>query len=126
MANKVRFFNNDHSRIITIHDYGIRVWSCDLIQKKITFNDIGTGTIKRKYNCIDLMSDDSSAFLGTLTGDIIEIDLQRQLFRKIGPAKGCFQQGITVVSILPNADLLIGAGDGTIAKISSGNMVVKS
>ena len=90
MANKVRFFNNYHSRIITIHDYGIRVWSCDLIQKKITFNDIGTGTIKRKYNCIDLMSDDSSAFLGTLTGDIIEIDLQRQLFRKIGPAKGCF------------------------------------
>lgn len=126
VANKVRFFNNDHSRIITIHDYGIRVWSCDLIQKKITFNDISTGTIKRKYNCIDLMSDDSSAFLGTLTGDIIEIDLQRLLFRKIGPAKGCFQQGITVVSILPNADLLIGAGDGTIAKISSGNMVVKS
>ena len=31
-----------------------------------------------------------------------------------------------MVSILPNADLLIGAGDGTIAKISSGNMVVKS
>ena len=126
VANKVRFFNNDHSRLITIHDFGIRVWTCDLVQKKIAFNDIGTGTIKRKYNCIEIMSDDSSAFLGTLTGDIIEIDLQRQLFKKIGPAKGCFQQGINVVSILPNADLLIGAGDGTIAKISASNMVVKS
>jgi cilia- and flagella-associated protein 52 len=102
------------------------VWTQDLVQKKISFNDIGTGTIKRKYNCMELTADDSSAFLGTLTGDIIEIDLQRQLFRKIGPAKGCFQQGINVISLLPNNDLLVGAGDGTIAKVASGNMVVKS
>jgi WD40 repeat protein len=87
VANKIRFFNNDHCRLLTIHDYGIRVWTQDLVQKKISFNDIGTGTIKRKYNCMELTADDSSAFLGTLTGDIIEIDLQRQLFRKIGPAK---------------------------------------
>ena len=102
------------------------MWTQDLVQKKISFNDIGTGTIKRKYNCMELTADDSSAFLGTLTGDIIEIDLQRQLFRKIGPAKGCFQQGINVISLLPNNDLLVGAGDGTIAKVASGNMVVKS
>jgi hypothetical protein len=69
---------------------------------------------------------DTSAFLGTLTGDIIEINLERQLYKRIGPAKRLFQQGINVLSLLSNGDLLVGAGDGTIAKIATATMLVKS
>jgi hypothetical protein len=38
--------------------------------------------------------------MGTLTGDIIEINLERGLYKRIGPAKRLFQQGINVLSLL--------------------------
>ena len=40
VANKIKFFNNTHDKLITIHNYGIRVWTVDLVAKKIAFHDI--------------------------------------------------------------------------------------
>jgi len=64
--------------------------------------------------------------MGTLTGDIIEINLERLLYKRIGPAKRLFSQGVNCLALLANGDLLSGAGDGTIAKISIQNMLIKS
>ena len=36
-----------------------------------------------------------------------------------------FSQGVRVIDVLPNGDLLVGAGDGAIAKISIQNMLIK-
>ena len=90
IANKIKFFNNTHSKLITIHNYGLRIWQCDLVAKKVTYQDINMGQIKRKFQCIVIAPDDSSAYLGTLTGDIIEINLDRALYKRIGPAKRLF------------------------------------
>jgi len=35
VANKINFFNKDNNKLITIHNYGLRVWSCDLVAKKV-------------------------------------------------------------------------------------------
>jgi len=84
------------------------------------------GQIKRIFNCIVIDPNDKSAFLGTRTGDIIEINLERCLFKRIGPAKRLFSLGINVINLLANGDLLVGSGDGCIAKINSRDMLVKS
>lgn len=84
------------------------------------------GQIKRIYQCIVISPDDSCCFLGTMTGDIIEINLKMNLFKRIGPAKRLFSQGLNCMSFLPNGDLLVGGGDGTIAKIDTNKMLVKS
>jgi hypothetical protein len=84
------------------------------------------GKIKRIFTCITIDPKDEFAFLGTRTGDIIEIDLQRCLFKRIGPAKRLFSLGINVINLLRTGDLIIGAGDGTIAKIGCKDMLVKS
>lgn len=55
--------------------------------------------------------------MGTLTGDIVEINLERRLFKRVGPGNNLFSQGINCMQLLANGDLLLGAGDGTIAKI---------
>lgn len=55
--------------------------------------------------------------MGTLTGDIVEINLNNRLFKRIGPGK-LFSQGINCMQLLANGDLMVGAGDGTIAKIA--------
>jgi len=125
-ANKINFFNTNSSKLITIHNYGLRVWTCDLIAKKVQYQDINMGQIKRIFNCIVIAPDDKSAYLGTRTGDIIEINLERCLFKRVGPAKRLFAQGINVINLLTNGDLLIGSGEGVIAKVNSFDMCVKS
>lgn len=68
---------------------------------------------------------DSFAFLGTKTGDIVEIDIQRNLYKRIGPGKKLFSQGVQSIKLLSNGDILLGAGDGTIAKVSPQDMVIR-
>ena len=84
------------------------------------------GSIKRIFTCCSIDPNDTLAFLGTKTGDIVEISLERALFKRIGPVKRLFSQGINCVNLLSNGDLLIGSGDGTIAKIGYKDMLIKS
>ena len=111
---------------MTIHNYGLRVWDIDYVAKKILFLDLQMGQIKRIYQCIVISPDDKCCFLGTLTGDIIEINLTNNLFKRVGPAKRLFSQGINCLTFLPNNDLLVGGGDGSIAKIDTDRMLVKA
>jgi len=83
------------------------------------------GQIKRIYQCITITPDDSSAFMGTLTGDIIEINLDRRLFKRIGPGNCLFSMGINCMQLLANGDMIIGSGDGTIAKLQITSQVMK-
>jgi WD40 repeat protein len=126
VANKIKFFNNTNNKLITIHNYGIRLWNVDLVAKKILYQDISMGQIKRNYTCIAIDPTDMYALLGTRTGDIVEISLDKCLFKRIGPAKRLFSQGINTIQLLNNNDIMIGAGDGTIAKLTGQYMLVKS
>lgn len=40
IANKVAFYNTTSSKCLTIHNYGIRTWDCDLVQKKVKYSEI--------------------------------------------------------------------------------------
>ena len=128
VANKIAFYNNTNDKCITIHNYGVRIWDIDYEKKKILFQDLTMGAIKRIYQCITVAPDDSCAYMGTLTGDIIEISLTRRIFKRVGPGDYLFQKGINCLQLLGNGDMLVGAGDGTIAKleISAQNMKMKS
>jgi WD40 repeat protein len=84
------------------------------------------GHIKRNFTCCIIDPSDQVALLGTKTGDVVEISLERALYKRIGPAKNLFSQGINCVTLLSNGDIIIGAGDGTVAKIGYKDMLVKS
>ena len=64
-----------------------------------------------------IAEDDSFMYCGTTTGDILAVNLQsdRPNFQVSGPEKGKFSQGVTALALLKTGDLLIGAGDGTVA-----------
>jgi hypothetical protein len=76
------------------------------------------GTLKRIYQCVCIDPTDQYALFGTHTGDIVEISLDHLLFKRIGPAKRLFSKGINTIRLLQNNDIMIGAGDGTIAKVT--------
>ena len=90
IANKVAFYNTTSSKCLTIHNYGIRTWDCDLVQKKVKYSEILMAQIKRIYTCIVIDPTDKFAYIGTKTGDIVEISLTHNLFKRIGPTKKLF------------------------------------
>ncbi len=51
IANKVAFYNTTSSKCLTVHNYGIRVWDLDLVQKKVQYTEILTAQLKRIYSC---------------------------------------------------------------------------
>jgi len=89
-ANQIRFFNNTDTKLLCIYNYCVKIWSVDLVNKKIQFSDVNMGHIKRIFTTCIIDQNDLFAYLGTKTGDLVEIALDRQLFKRIGPAKKLF------------------------------------
>lgn len=125
-VNRIKFYNNSDDKIVSIHDYQVLIWTADLQNKKITTQQVNLGQIKRKFTCVVIDHSDSFAYLGTKTGDIIEISLDKALFKKVGPVKRLFSLGINCITQLPNGDIMVGSGDGTIAKVGHKNMKIKT
>lgn len=48
----------------------------------------------------------------------MEIDVENAIHKRIAPAGKLFSLGVTKIGMLENGDMIIGAGDGTLAKIS--------
>ena len=125
-ANQVKFFNNSDNKIVTVANNGFRVWEPNYEAKKLAYTDISLGNLRRTIQCVEIDENDSFAYAGTKTGDVIEFNLDRGIFKRVGPVRKLFSQGINCMKLLMNGDLLIGAGDGTLAKISTQNMQVKA
>jgi cilia- and flagella-associated protein 52 len=64
--------------------------------------------------------------VGTKTGDVLEINIERAIFKRLGPVKRLFSLGVGTLGILPNGDIIVGAGDGSLAKISIQSMNILS
>lgn len=125
-VNRIKFYNNSDDKIVSIHDNQVMIWTADFQKKKITTQLVNMGQIKRKFTCVVIDHSDSFAYLGTKTGDIIEISLDMALYKRIGPVKRLFSLGINCITQLPNGDIMVGSGDGTIAKIGFKDMKVKA
>jgi len=121
----VKFFNTSEFHLITGGNYHVRVWQFDLPNKKLRPTNVNLGTLKRV--CVDVFcdADDQNGYCCTKSGDLLQISLDRALFRKSAP-KTNFELGITSSCMLPNGDIIVGSGNGTIAKLSAGTLAVKS
>jgi hypothetical protein len=82
--------------------------------------------LKRQITCITIEPTDKFAYFGTKSGDILEIDLKNAIYKRVGPIKRLFSQGINVLKMLPNNDILVGTGDGVLAKVGYSDMKVKT
>ena len=46
------------------------------------------------------------------------MNIDKAIYKRVGPAKKLFSLGITVIKLLPNGDIVVGTGEGKLAKIS--------
>jgi WD40 repeat protein len=121
----VKFLNNSNNRLVTAQNLLVKIWEANYVAKKVNFTLVNLGNLKRTILNIVIDPTDSAAFVGTKTGDILEISLDRALYKRSGPVRKLFSQGVQCLALMANGDLIVGAGDGTVAKLGSQNLQVK-
>lgn len=140
-ALSARWLNNRNDRLVTCGNYHLRVWQVDVDTPRMHAMDAKMGSMRRVIQCISVDPSDQYAFCGTKTGDLLQFAIDRdpiQSFNdpdKVRPlVKGVsnerFSKGIKCVTALKNPDtgntnVLIGAGDGTIAILNPTLNVVR-
>ena len=97
----------------------------DRENRKIRTLDANFGNMKRDFNCAIIDNNDEYVYAGTKTGDVLEVNIEKAIFKRVGPVKKLFSLGVRSLGILPNGDLIVGAGDGQIAKLSIQDMRIK-
>jgi len=125
-AHVVKFFNTSDMHLITAGNYHIRVWQFDLPNKKLRPTQVHVGQLKRVTTNVLLDPQDDTAYCGTQSGDMLEVSLDRALFKRVVPPHKAFALGITISKMMPNGDILAGTGDGILARLTAGTMRVKS
>ena len=124
-VHQVKFLNRSDNKFVTCQNYGIRIWNIDYEAKKVSSIDVNFGNLKRQILCMCIDPYDKFAYMGTKSGDILEIDLTNAIYKRIGPVKRLFPQGVNCIKMLPNSDLLIGSAEGVLAKINFNDFRIK-
>jgi len=121
----VKFCNTTEFKLVSAGNYHITVWDFDVANKKLRATNVKLNPLKRVATNILMDREDEHLFCGTETGDIIKIALGKEpLYMNTLPKK-CFPQGVTCTARLPGNDIIVGTGDGTLAKICGSNMKIK-
>jgi WD40 repeat protein len=124
-VRQVKFFNKSNDMLITCQNFGIKIWKVDYIAKKLISTDVNFATLKRQVLCMVIEPNDQFAYVGTKSGDVLEISLKNAIYKRIGPLMKLYPGGINTIKILPNKDLLIGSNEGDLALIGFNDFKVK-
>lgn len=132
-ALTVRFINSHNDMIATAGFYNLRVWTLDLANRKIRPSDCQLGSLRRIVRSITTVEEVNEAgqlkdilYCGTETGDVLKILVgDKNLFTKSGPPKKPFSQGVLCSLQTNDGNLVIGAGDGTVALLSKDLKIIR-
>lgn len=119
------FANTDATKFATGGSHTLRIWTFDEGMRKIIPQDCQLGQLKRVVKCIKVSEDDQFMYCGTTSGDVLQVSFRTHLFKTAGPVKDMFSLGVLAVCETPKGDeLLVGAGDGTVAVLRKSNLKV--
>mmetsp|Transcript_34261 Transcript_34261/g.80051 ORF Transcript_34261/g.80051 Transcript_34261/m.80051 type:complete len:616 (-) Transcript_34261:179-2026(-) len=126
-AQVVKFANNDELKLVTGGNYHVMVWQFDLTNKKLRPTQVNVGQLKRVCTNVLLTADDATLYAGTQSGDLLEINMDRAIYKRACPKSGnAFSLGITCSAMLQNGDMVLGTGDGTVVRVEAGSLRLKS
>lgn len=123
-AKTVTFLNHCEDELVTGGNFNLRTWSLDVQNRRLRPFDCHLGQLKRSITSIEIDVDDAFMYCGTMTGDVLQVNLSTKLFKGAGPTRRPFSQGVLSVTKTRNGDIITGAGDGTIALLKAGSMKV--
>jgi len=107
-----------------------RIWTFDHANRKLTPYPISLGSMRRNFLCSCSSEDAKTVYLGTTSGDVCAIGVDSKLFKGSGPVnrrKHAFGKGIVSMVACTGkyaGNLIIGAGDGSVAMLNVNTMKV--
>lgn len=110
----LKFFQNRNDKLVTAGNYNLLVWEYDLPNNKLRSHEAQLGLLQRIFKTVCIDRDDHYAYCGTTTGDVLQVALDRVLFKNQGPGKEPMQMGATATCEVPNGDVVVGGGDGAL------------
>jgi len=114
----VAFASSSNEMFVTGGKETLRVWELDVQNRIIRPTDCSMGQLKRIVKSIRVSADDQYFYCGTTSGDVLQINMKTKLLCLYGPAKDKFSLGVLALNLMGNnGEILVGAGDGTIALI---------
>ncbi|GAQ77665.1 hypothetical protein KFL_000020270 [Klebsormidium nitens] len=118
----VQFFHNDSTRLVTGGNYNLNVWEFDEANRKVRPAECHLGLQKRVCQSMVVDERDEFVYVGTKTGDVLQVSLGPKLFKQSGP-KPFIGQGVSCLIQLPGGDTLVaGGGDGSITLLRAATL----
>uniref|UniRef100_A0A8C3PHN5 Cilia- and flagella-associated protein 52 n=1 Tax=Calidris pygmaea TaxID=425635 RepID=A0A8C3PHN5_9CHAR len=96
----------------------IRVWELDLANKKIRPTECQIGKLKRAMIC--MADGDSVFYVGTSSGDILQVNTNNKVMTEYGPLKKKFSS-VSTLLLLKTGDVIVGTGGGVVALCKGSN-----
>ncbi|KAM6344539.1 cilia- and flagella-associated protein 52 [Alca torda] len=106
---------------VTAGNGTIRVWELDLANRKIRPTECQIGKVKRLMMCVRMADDDNVFYVGTSSGDILQVNTHNKVMIEYGPQKKKFSSGVTALLLLKTGDLIVGTGGGVVALCKGSN-----
>jgi len=124
-ARTVQWFNNADDKLITAGEYNLRIWDFDRSARKLRPTDAHLGQLKRVINTVLIEPTDTVAYCGTQTGDMLEVNVTNGRFARASRER--FSLGIQCLSYAEGSTnhVIVGAGDGTLAKVDTKRLAVR-
>lgn len=79
-TNDIKFFNNSDTKLISVHNNVVYVWTIDVDRRNVTKESLNLGNLKREFTSIELNEEDTMAYTGTKTGDVVFLNLETKRF----------------------------------------------
>jgi WD40 repeat protein len=119
-TNTVKWLNNRSDMLVTGGNYTLRVWDFDLGNRKLRPQDCQLGQLRRVVSDIAIDDDDSMMYCATKSGDILQVSLDRKIFKNKGP-KAPMANGVNTIITTARGNFVVGCGDGTVALLFKGS-----
>ena len=126
----VKWLNKRNDRFVTCGNCHLRVWQVCVSTPKLHPIDVSMGSVRRVMQCLCISEDDSFAFAGNKTGEVIKFNIERDDIKPFNEPEVChpsmnvycqerFSKGVKSVACVVNphtgnTNVIAGAGDGTV------------
>ena len=107
-----------------MHVNAVKFWRYDRPVRKLQSFDCQLGHTKRFLTCLSIDKHDTFAYCGSRYGDVLEISIEKAVFKRTGPLNRIFQGGVSQINTKFDGYLLLANNDGSVAKIDKTSMKV--
>ena len=122
----VAFLHHSNTRFITAGEMTTSTWEYDATSKRLQFETVKLGILKRDILSIAIDEDDAYAYLGTSSADILCVSIPNRVIKESFTLKKHISRGVCSL-IVVRGGLLAGGGDGSLSLMARerGSCVLK-